>query len=218
MCNLYRMTRHIDEVAAWFDCENLAPNANFSDEVYPGYPGLVRRDNGLAAMVWGFPLALKGAQGQMLKPKPVNNARSDKLQTNFWRTSFEERRCLIPLTAWAEAQGAKGAKTRSWMAMPDGGLFGAAGVWRESEEWGASYSMVMVDSQGSAVADIHHRMPLILTVPDQEIWLKGEPADAFGLCKPFEGPISIDHTDESWTKRAQAPSKKPQSGEQPSLF
>jgi hypothetical protein len=30
-------------------------------------------------MVWGFPLVLKGKGGQALKPKPVNNARVDKL-------------------------------------------------------------------------------------------------------------------------------------------
>ena len=30
-------------------------------------------------MTWGFPLVLKGKNGQPLKPKPVNNARTDKL-------------------------------------------------------------------------------------------------------------------------------------------
>lgn len=50
-------------------------------------------------MTSGFPLALTGKQGQKLKPRPVNNARSDKLDSFMWRYSFEERRCLIPMTA-----------------------------------------------------------------------------------------------------------------------
>ena len=32
-------------------------------------------------MVWGLPLALKGAMGNLLKLKPVNNTRADKLDS-----------------------------------------------------------------------------------------------------------------------------------------
>lgn len=56
----------------------------------------------------GLPPRRQGREGQPLKPKPVNNARADKLDGFFWRYSFAERRCLIPLTAWAEAGGAEG--------------------------------------------------------------------------------------------------------------
>ena len=40
MCNLYRMTRGVDEVARLFEA---VPDhgANLAEEVYPGYPGLV---------------------------------------------------------------------------------------------------------------------------------------------------------------------------------
>jgi hypothetical protein len=68
-------------------------------------------------MIWGFPLQLKGKHGQPLKPKPVNNTRADKLGSNFWYNSFEQRRCLIPLTAWAEAEGPTRAKTRTWLSL-----------------------------------------------------------------------------------------------------
>jgi putative SOS response-associated peptidase YedK len=56
-------------------------------------------------MNWGFPLIMTGRNGQKLKPKPVTNARDDKLSTAFWRASFESRRCLIPVSAWAEPEG-----------------------------------------------------------------------------------------------------------------
>ena len=71
-----------------------------------------------------------------LKPKPVNNTRADKLETFFWRYSFEERRCLIPLEAFAEAEGQRGQMTRTWITLPDRDLFAVAGIWRESEQWG----------------------------------------------------------------------------------
>ena len=116
MCNLYRMTKNKDEVAKWFDAIDDLAGANFGAEVFPGYPGAVVAEGRLTQMSWGFPLVLKGSKGQPLKPKPVNNARTDKLGSPFWRASFESRRCLIPVTAWAEAEGAKGSKTRSWLS------------------------------------------------------------------------------------------------------
>jgi putative SOS response-associated peptidase YedK len=115
---------------------------------------------------------LKGKSGQPLKPKPVNNAREDKLGTAFWRASFEHRRCLIPVTAWAEAEGAKGAMTRTWYSLAGDEVFAAAGVWRPTEEWGQAYSMVMVDGCPQ-MADVHDRMPVVLARTDWEQWLAG---------------------------------------------
>lgn len=202
MCNLYRMTKPASEVAAWFDAVEAAQGANFADEIYPGYTGLVVAEGALMAMTWGFPLVLKGANGQPLKPKPVNNARADKLATFFWRHSFEERRCLIPLTAWAEAQGTKGSMTRTWLLLPDAPLFAAAGVWRQSEEWGACYSMVMTDSDGTEAASVHERMPVLLAAPDQAVWVDGSPEDALALCRGWQGPLAIERTSDPWAKVA----------------
>ena len=93
MCNLYRMTKGTQEVAQLFAVTADA-GANYGAEVYPGYPGLVVADGQTSAMTWGFPLVLKGKQGQPRKPKPVTNARTDKLGSAFWRDSFARRRCI----------------------------------------------------------------------------------------------------------------------------
>lgn len=204
MCNLYRMTKNKDEVAKWFDAIDAAGGANFGEEVYPGYPGLVVTSGEVRQMSWGFPLVMKGKNGQPLKPKPVNNARTDKLDSFFWRNSFEQRRCLIPVSAWAEAQGAKGAKTRTWLSLPDAELFAVAGVWRDSDEFGTCYSMVMTDSEGSAAEDVHSRMPVLLAQDDYERWVSGLPEDAKALCRPWEGDLTIDRTDQPWVKGATA--------------
>lgn len=200
MCNLYRMTKTVDEVARWFGVVNDLAGANFGDEVYPGYPGAVVAEGRLRQMSWGFPLAMKGKQGQPLKPRPVNNARTDKLDGFFWRYSFEERRCLIPATAWAEAEGRKGAMTRSWLSRPDAELFAVAGVWRASEEWGEVYAMVMTDACGAA-AECHTRMPVLLAEKDVAVWTDGSAAEARALCRPWEGALTLTRTDESWSGR-----------------
>jgi putative SOS response-associated peptidase YedK len=202
MCNLYRMTKTRSEVAAWFDAADGAQGGNWAEEVYPGYPGLVVAQGAVKAMAWGFPLVLKGQQGQPLKPKPVNNARTDKLDSFFWRDSFANRRCLIPLTAWAEAQGPKGAMTRTWLSLPDQPLFAAAGVWRESDEWGACYAMVMTDSAGSDAAAVHSRMPVLIAPDDYAAWLTDSPRAALEQCHSFTGAIAIDPTDQPWARRS----------------
>ena len=49
MCNLYRMTKGVTEVARLFAVE-ADPGANFVAEVYPGYPGLVAAEGKVVAL------------------------------------------------------------------------------------------------------------------------------------------------------------------------
>ncbi len=199
MCNLYRMKASADEMAALFRVTNSAGGGNYADEVYPGYPGLVVADGALRQMTWGFPLArVSKVTGKPLKPKPVNNTRADKLDSFFWRYSFQERRCLIPLTAWAEAEGPRGGKTRTWLNLPDQTIFACAGIWRTSDEWGDVYSMVMTDACGTA-AECHSRMPVIIQPNDWTRWQSTSPAKAQAICVPYEGAVRIDRTREPWT-------------------
>ena len=200
MCNLYRMTRAQAEIARLFDVA-VDARANFADEVYPGYSGAVIADGQLRSMVWGFPLAQKSKKtGEPLKPRPVNNARTDKLGSFMWRYSFEERRCLIPLTAWAEAEGQRGAMTRTWLSVPNVEAFAVAGIWRTSDEWGDCYSMVMTDAAGDA-ASVHSRMPVILAPDRYDEWQHGSPDEALALCRAWDGPLEIDRTEVPWARR-----------------
>lgn len=197
MCNLYRMTRTVDEVAQMFGVRNAAAGANLAAEIYPGYPGLVAEGGMLRQMSWGFPLQMRGAKGQLLKPRPVNNARTDKLNGGFWKSSFEQRRCLIPLSGWAEAEGPKGAMTRTWLSLPDADLFAVAGLWRASPEWGDVYSMIMTDADGPA-AEVHSRMPVVFHPDDYSAWLAGETNVAMDLCRAWAGELRINRTDLPW--------------------
>ena len=85
MCNLYRMTKGTAEIARLFRVEDAMPGANIGAEVYPGYPGYVVAEGRILTMTWGFLLSLKGKNGQALKPRPINNARADKLDSFMWR-------------------------------------------------------------------------------------------------------------------------------------
>ncbi len=204
MCNLYRLKGgHAETVDLFREVApelTAPPPGNAGEEVYPGYPGLVLAERRLRQMVWGFPLVLTGAKGQPLKPKPVNNARTDKLSGAFWSASFRERRCLIPATGWAEAEGPRGAMTRTWIAPAGQPLFALAGIWRASDEWGDVYSMVMTDAS-PAMEAVHTRMPVVLARSDWAGWLDCSPADALSLCRPWAGGLDLTRTDQPWAAR-----------------
>ncbi len=194
------MSKSVDEVARWFGVAGTGLGSNVGEEIYPGHPGHVVADNAVRQMSWGFPLVLKSKKtGEPLKPKPVNNARTDKLDSFMWRSSFAERRCLIPMTAWAEAEGEKGAKTRTWLSLPGQELFACAGIWRSSDEWGEVYSMVMTDAADS-IAQVHNRMPVLLVREAYEQWLEGSVDEARSLCRPFGGAIAIERTKDRWVR------------------
>jgi putative SOS response-associated peptidase YedK len=205
MCNLYMLNQSAAEVAALLQIEPPSVGIfNASEEVYPGYPGMVVTQEGytrhLQAMTWGFPRPMKSKRtGLPIKPKAVNNARDDKLLSPFWRSSFEKRRCLIPVTQWAEAEGEERKMTRTWYSLHGADLFAAAGIWRWSQEWGNVYSMVMVDGCAQ-MSDVHDRMPVILRPEHWDQWTIGSPDEALALAQTCDATLAVDRTTAPWVK------------------
>lgn len=76
----------------------------------------------IQSMAWGFPLRLKGMKPES-KPKPVNNIADMRKDMWIGLARKPQWRCLIPVTAFAEAEGAKGAKTRTWFNVKDQPIF-----------------------------------------------------------------------------------------------
>lgn len=207
MCNRYQQAA-IQEAKDALNAIIETPFNVGSDIIHPQSPGLVvKRVNGqrvLANMTWGFPLILAEsrerarAKGVQVKPKPVNNARTDKLASGFWnKWTDPAHRCLIPVHAYAEAVGQKGRMTEAWMTVPDESLFAAAGIWRPSVEWGDCYSMIMTEAAGEA-ATVHSRMPVILAIADHASWLEQEMPDALNLCRAWAGRLAVNRSDKLW--------------------
>lgn len=178
---------------------------NLGADVYPTYPGMVIRQHDgqrvAQQMTWGFPLRLKSMKPTS-KPKPVNNARDDKLMTPFWKRWFTdtEYRCLIPFTEFAEAEGPKGKMTRTWISVRDQPLAAWAGLWRPSDEWGDVYTGLMVDATHE-LWDIHDRMPVILQPEDHAAWLTAPTDDALGLLRKYPADqLAVERTDVAWVR------------------
>ncbi|WP_334185959.1 SOS response-associated peptidase [Novosphingobium sp.] len=210
ICNLYRLTTPASAVAALFEADVVA-GANLADVVAPSDPGLVLAQGRLTAMTWGFPRqTVSPVDGKALKPKPVNNTRTENLGSRFWRASFVSRRCLVPLSAWAEAAGETGHMTRTWFSPKGCDTFAVAGIWKNSAEWGRVFSMLMVPGHEQMEA-LNDRMPVILREDDWDVWTQGTPTAAHALCRTWDGRLDVEVTAQPWSNRARpAPSPPPQ--------
>jgi putative SOS response-associated peptidase YedK len=209
MCNLYRLEASANQIDDAFAAERpVSVNAG-EVEVYPGGRGLVVREGEgkriVQAMTWGFPMRLKFMKPDS-KPRPVNNIAN--IDAFPWKliASRPENRCIIPLTAFAEAEGEKGRMTRTWFTLKDRPIFAWAGMWKDSDEWGAVYSGFMTNCN-DFVAQVHDRMPVLLHEDEYDQWLHGSLDDVRAFrdrCFPPELML-MDRTPELWSKRQLAP-------------
>ena len=203
MCNLYSNTTNVEAIRQLFKVERVdssAANLPAQPSLFPAYDGPVVRltDDGareLTMMHWGFVLPQRDKA-----PKVVNNTRDDKARTStFWRSSFEERRCLIVATSFAEYhpenRDENGHKTVVWFALRGDEArppFAFAGIWRP---WKGNYRgefremtvySMLTTKPNDVVKPIHpSRMPVILDDADHEQWLHGTADEAAGLLRPF---------------------------------
>lgn len=207
MCNHYTIRVSAAEVAAHFKVGNFTVS-NAPAEAYPGSPGMVvREEDGvpiLQSMVWGFPMRFANMKPGA-KAKPVNNIADLSKGTWVGLARKPQWRCLIPVTHFAEPEGAKGKMTRTWFSLRDEPVFAWAGLWRVSDEWGPVYSGVMTDAN-EAVSPVHNRMPVLLHRDEYQQWLHGSFEDTLAFQKRVfpADLIVMDRTTDLWVKKKTA--------------
>ena len=179
MCNLYSQTTNVEAIRRLFDVIRVHPSAGnlpAQPAIFPGYTApVVRLTEGareLVMMSWGFVLPQRDKAA-----KRVTNARDEKVRTStFWRGSFEERRCLVPVTSFAEPKGRKPAVWH-WFALKGEEPrppFAFAGLWdRWKNEDGKTIEScaILTTTPNERLASIHDRMPVILPPEEFDAWL-----------------------------------------------
>ena len=106
MCNLYSMTANREAIIRLFKVsDNRAAAIEPASAIFPSNDAPVVRyaadgERELVKLSWGLVLTMKDRA-----PKRVTNIRDDKLDSRFWATSFRDRRCLVPVTSFAEPKG-----------------------------------------------------------------------------------------------------------------
>lgn len=140
-------------------------------------------------MKWG--LVPAWAEDATVGSKMIN-ARSETLEErSAFREAFEKRRCLIVADSFYEWKRVGGMKVPMRIMPRDQPLFAFAGLW---ERWSRGQGeplitcTILTTTPSACIADVHDRMPVILTREGRARWLNrgAEPEALKQLLQPYE--------------------------------
>lgn len=180
MCGRYTLTvTDPDVIAKAFDLDEKPASVPERYNIAPtqDVPTVVQDSSGtrrLSRMRWG--LIPAWAKDRSYASKMIN-ARSETVheKTSF-KEPFRHRRCLVVADGFYEwRKNDDGSKTPMYVCFKDHRLFGLAGIW---EKWTdpangevlTTFS-ILTSTPNEVVADLHHRMAVILRRDDYGLWL-----------------------------------------------
>ncbi len=132
------------------------------------------RRRGLAVMTWGF-VPRWWAGSLKAAPKPANAVAETVEAKSFFRDSFRDRRCLVPVAGFYEWKVGGGGKTTYYLHPSAGGVFALAGVWDvwadpDTGEKRFSFA-VLTTTPNELVRAVHTRMPVVVPEAAWGDWL-----------------------------------------------
>ena len=192
MCGRYSLTSPVEAMRALFgfdELPNLQPRYNIAPtQDVPVIRG--REDGGreLTMLRWGL---VPSWAKEVTASAPLINARGETVaEKPSFRDAFAKRRCLMPADGFYEWRKAEaGAKQPYRIALPDDTPFAFAGIW---ERWQSAQGEVLescaliTTAASPQIADIHHRMPVILKPETYDSWL-AQPS--LPLIAAYEGTL-----------------------------
>jgi putative SOS response-associated peptidase YedK len=126
--------------------------------------------------------------------KPINAKAETVATLPTFRDAYRLRRCIIPVDGFFEWKAIRGQKAKQpyAIAMKNGEPFGIAGLWENWKEPGSRERIrtfaIITTPANELVADIHDRMPAILSSGDYDRWLSEDP-DPGELLRPFPADL-----------------------------
>lgn len=174
MCGRFTQTKTLAEVAGRFRAKrgalpDLPPRYNVAPS--ETVPVIVPEEDTrwIRPMQWGLvPSWAKHPSGGA---KCINARAETLLERPTYRKSFERRRALIPIDGFYEWR--RPDRQPFWIARKDRGLFALAGLWdawrSESGRELLTFTIVTVPANED-IRPIHHRMPAILRLEDEDRW------------------------------------------------
>ncbi|MFP4310860.1 MAG: SOS response-associated peptidase [Nitriliruptoraceae bacterium] len=188
MCGRFLLTSSLDDLVATLHVDEVAtdpfpPRYNVapSTEIYAAIDREGSRR--LGRLRWGFlPSWARSERGGR---QPINARIETVASSRMFARSFAHRRCLIPADGFYEWQEREdGPKRPFHLAADDGRPLVLAGIWtswRDPEDPDRepvfSTAIVTTEARG-AMADLHHRMPVILPERLWDDWAHAEAEDA----------------------------------------
>ena len=109
------------------------------------------------------------------------NARSEGIETkSSFRVPIRKRRCLVPADSFYEWRREGQGKVPYRIFLRNNDLMLFAGVWDVwyKGDYGLKTFSIITTSANAYMSDLHNRMPVLLTTPEQQKrWLESEDLD-----------------------------------------
>ena len=177
MCGRYRLSRRKQLIQEYFDTTdeldwepryNIAPSQS---------AGIIRQDR--AKPERRFSLARWGLIPYWAKDSSIGNklinARSETVGSKpAFREAFENRRWLIPADGFYEWKRVGTAKQPFHFGLQDDSLFAFAGLWdrwKDASGQAVESCSILTTTPNALLADVHDRMPVILSPEHYDLWL-----------------------------------------------
>jgi putative SOS response-associated peptidase YedK len=172
MCGRYKRRSDKQKIAEAFQVRVSLDDLDFApeDDIAPGsfQPVVFTNEDGernVQMMYWGFNF-----------PKRFTfNTRSDTLlKSGLWKTSFEERRCVVPADSFFEWKHLhKKNNPKYEITIPGRSPFALAGIWAMWKNKAGDYVptvSVITSEPNEKMATFHDRQPVILEPRDYAEW------------------------------------------------
>ena len=119
-------------------------------------------------MEWGFPRPGK---------EPNYNAKSEGAMDHImFREPMLRRRCAVPVTGYYETWRKGSREIKYFFQLPGGGIMHLAGCWKQERGKRHPVFTLLTRQAVGDIAEVHHRMPVILQPERVDEWLVESPA------------------------------------------
>lgn len=186
MCGRYSLIC-IDDLGNRFRVHNPMIGARSKFNVAPSseMPVIVRKENNeVALMRWG--LVPHWTKDPKTAPRPINARAESLAEKPMFAPLLKSGRCLVPASGFYEWKKEGTHKAPFYFHLPDEPLFAFAGLydtWRGPDDTPLmTYTIITCDAN-PLLAEVHDRMPVILTRESEERWLSHDPPSVLDLAR-----------------------------------
>ncbi len=175
MSRLFAVTKSLDEIIDHFQVD-VVPPVEVPPETIEGTYGLIVIEKDglrrLKLLPWGFPR--RTSEMRRVGEPPGRIGLVADLTNPMWEQTVvdPQYRCLIPITHFADPDGTKGSKTRTWFSLHRQPLMAWAGFARNTQEFGPVFAG-MTGEANEIVRPLNDRMPVLLRPDEYQRWLTG---------------------------------------------
>ena len=185
LVELYRLT---DDLPAL----NLPARYNVAPT--QAVPAVRLEDGGrrLVRLRWG--LVPSWAKDLKIGAQMINARAETVAEKPAFRGAFKARRCLFPASGFYEWQKGPAGKQPFYVTLADGPMTfaGLWEAWRSPEGETVESCCILTTEANAAIAEIHHRMPVILSPDAFKAWL--DPAREAAQLQALLRPYPADET------------------------